>query len=121
MKIITFEGKPKKCKLFKEGFPPLEFFCASIGCIYNFHVAPVRGFFDGATWYLLPSAILGLKLGISIDFRYAKSEKSVVEIIKKYGERGYLIILNEIEHNVVREVLGKDVVENIIKKFEKSF
>jgi hypothetical protein len=105
--VVPSEKSAGKCRLELEGYRPLELFTTfGVGAVYNFHVAPVRGWFDGSEWYLLPSAVIAGLTGLSVDFRYARSETSAVDIIRKYRKRGFFTLLNEREHNVLREAIG---------------
>lgn len=117
---IELEITPRtstKCRLVKEGFRPLELFIQREQCVFNFHVAPVRGWFDGLHWYILPSAWLALKYGVSIDFRYSKSEKTAVAIVEKYWKRGYYIVLNDLEYDHIRTVIPAKA----IKKYAQTW
>jgi hypothetical protein len=114
---IKTSPSPTKCRIVYKSksheeaqsrdFREIELFVAhkGVGGVHDFHVAPVRGWFNGTQWYLLPSAVVALKTGISIDFRYAKCAKAATDIIKKYNRRGFRVILNEKEHNHIRTTM----------------
>ena len=102
---IEESSSKNKYRLTFEGYRPIELFSQEVGCIFNFHVAPVRGWFDGKNFNLLPSALIAYVTGVSIDFRYAKSGKSAVQIIKIYEDRGFTINLNKDERKAYNEII----------------
>src|SRR3984885_2003344 len=75
----------------------VEFFST----IARFHLPCVRSYYNGKTCYLLPSAITAYQTFLNIDFKYFVGNRDPINIINKYRERGYGIILNENELKLV--------------------
>ena len=68
-----------------------------IGTVSNFHLPCVRGYYDGKQVYLLPSCITAANTLINLDYKYFAGSRDPIEIINKYRNRGYSIILNDNE------------------------
>lgn len=68
-----------------------------IGTVSNFHLPCVRGYFDGNQVYLLPSCITAASTLINLDYKYFAGSRDPIEIINKYRNRGYSVILNDNE------------------------
>jgi len=76
-----------------------------LATVSRFHLPCVRGYYDGTTVYLLPSAISALITNKCIDYKYFAGVRSPFEIILKYVFRGYSIILNKKEMVKIAEYI----------------
>ena len=65
--------------------------------ICNFHLACVRGYYNFDNVYLLPSCVCSNMTLICHDIKYFSGNKYPYEIINKYRQRGYSILLNNNE------------------------
>ena len=72
---------------------PTSFFST----ICNFHLPCVRGYYDCAQVYLLPSCITAAMTLINLDYKYFAGTNDPIEIINKYRLRGYSTPLNDSE------------------------
>jgi hypothetical protein len=63
----------------------------------KYHFGWVRGFFDGHTWFILPSGVISVCTRLSIDIRYCATKHAPHELIYKYLKRGFIPILNKKE------------------------
>ena len=63
----------------------------------KYHFGWVRGFFDGRTWFILPSGVISVCTRLSIDIRYCATKHAPHELIYKYLKRGFVPILNKKE------------------------
>lgn len=79
-------------ELFKVRWPGSFFSTVS-----KFHLPCVRGWTDGKQCHLLPSCITAAHTLINIDYKYFAGSKDPIEIITKYRQRGYSVILNDSE------------------------
>ena len=92
-----------------------------LATVSRFHLPCVRGYYDGSTVYLLPSAISALLSNKCIDYKYFAGVRSPFEIILKYVFRGYSIILNKKEMIKLAEYIkNSDKWKNIFK-YTNSF
>lgn len=66
-------------------------------CINKFHMAPVRGYYDGKDVYLTISAVIAFQTMLSPDYRILFGSKDPVEICNKYRMRGFGVLLNKNE------------------------
>lgn len=62
--------------------------------VARFHKPCVRAYLQGDTFYMLPSFITAMMTMINIDYKYFAGSRDPIEIINKYGMRGYSVILN---------------------------
>ena len=78
-----------------------------LGHVYNFHVPPVRSFYDivNRKTILLPSAAYSMITGICLDIRYFATETTIFNILRKEIWRGYYFILSVAERNVLKEYI----------------
>ena len=65
--------------------------------VARFHKPCVRAYLQGDTFYMLPSFITAMMTMINIDYKYFHGSRDPIEIINKYGMRGYSAILNASE------------------------
>jgi hypothetical protein len=64
----------------------------------KYHFGWVRGYFNGTTWYVLPSGVIAVLTRMSIDIRYCAAKHAPQELIYKYMSRGFFPILNDKEY-----------------------
>lgn len=62
--------------------------------VARFHKPCVRAYLQGDIFYMLPSFITATMSLINIDYKYFAGSRDPIEIINKYGMRGYSVILN---------------------------
>lgn len=67
--------------------------------IHSFHLACVRGYWNGNKVYLLPSCVISHLTFMNIDYYYYFGKYHPVEIINKYRQRGFGTFLNKQEIN----------------------
>lgn len=65
-----------------------------IDLVNHFHLNLVRGYYDGKSVYLLPSAITSYMTYICMDYKYFAGTVTPKDIIWKYYNRGYYTVLN---------------------------
>ena len=71
--------------------------------VARFHLPCVRAYYQGDNVYMLPSCISAMMTGINIEYKYFAGIRNPVEIINKYMQRGYGIILNTEEIKQFKE------------------
>lgn len=73
--------------------------------ITNFHVPPVRMFYDCALdeSFILPSAYWAGLTGLCIDLKYFSSIHDPTSIIRKYADRGFTFCLNMVEYAAIEK------------------
>ena len=69
--------------------------------VARFHKPCVRAYFQGDTFYMLPSFITAMMTMINVDYKYFAGSRDPIEIINKYRMRGYSVILNANEKKSV--------------------
>jgi len=75
-----------------------DIYRASFGFISNYHVPAIRVNFDDEGYLFYPSAIIALLTGICVDIRYVTTKnQNPMNVIKKYKNKGFSFMLNEIE------------------------
>jgi hypothetical protein len=72
--------------------------------ITKFHLACVRGYYDGKNCYLLPSCITALKTNIIIDTKLYGNKNKIIQILKKYNNRGFSVLLNKQEEKLLTDI-----------------
>jgi hypothetical protein len=65
--------------------------------VANFHFPCVRAYYQGTNVYMLPSCITAMQTGLNIEYKYFAGIRNPVEIINKYAQRGFGVILNKYE------------------------
>lgn len=83
-KIETFRIKDK------------EFF----NTVARFHFPCVRAYYQGNNVHILPSCITSMMTGLNIEYKYFAGVRNPVDIINKYMQRGFGILLNKFEVNL---------------------
>jgi hypothetical protein len=83
-KIETFRIKDK------------EFF----NTVARFHFPCVRAYYQGDNVHILPSCITAMMTGVNIEYKYFAGIRNPVDIINKYMQRGFSILLNKFELNL---------------------
>ena len=79
--------------------------------IAKFHLPCVRSYYTGDNCYMLPSAITAYMTFINIDFLYFTGKYNPLEIINKYRQRGYGVILNTQEREYYKKYMQDSIVE----------
>lgn len=70
--------------------------------VARFHFPCVRAYYQNNNVYMLPSCITSMMTGVNIDYRYfASTNKDPTDIINKYRNRGFGVILTKEELNHV--------------------
>lgn len=65
--------------------------------VANFHFPCVRAYYQGTNVYILPSCITAMQTGLNIEYKYFAGIRNPLEIINKYIQRGFGVILNKFE------------------------
>lgn len=65
--------------------------------IAKFHLAMVRGYWNGKHIMCMPSCVSSTMIGISTNCKYFSSTKDPIHIINKYRNRGFGVVLNDNE------------------------
>lgn len=81
----------------------------------KFHLPCVRAYYQGNNVYMLPSCITALMTGINIEYKYFAGIRNPVEIINKYMQRGYGVVLNAEELRQFNDYNAKLPDDNIFK------
>lgn len=72
------------------------FMASSIpGVINKFHLACVRGWYNGETFKLFTSAVCAAYSSINCDIRWVSCNKDIRDIVLKYFKRGFGTLLND--------------------------
>jgi hypothetical protein len=87
----------------------------------KYHFGWVRGYFDGITWYILPSGVISVLTRLSIDIRYCATKHAPQALILKYLERDFYPILNYSEINQLNLYLRNINKEKHILKYPDSY
>lgn len=74
--------------------------------VFGFHYPCVRGWFDGVTTYLMPSAVCALMSMVCVDSKYFASVRDPIGTSLKYFQRGYSAVLNETEINHMKRYIA---------------
>lgn len=77
-----------------------------VGCISRFHFAPVRGYYNGTTVYVLPSMLCAAQTGICTDYKWFSDSKKPQTLICKYYLRGFHVLLNSEEQADMRRFMA---------------
>jgi len=97
----------------------IEYFQINANDFFNavarFHLPCVRAYYQNNNVYMLPSCITAMMTGINIEYKYFAGIRNPVEIINKYTQRGYGIILNNEEIRQFKEYNTKLEESNIFK------
>ena len=83
--------------------------------VARFHLPCVRAYYQGNNVYMLPSCITAMMTGINIEYKYFAGIRNPVEIINKYMQRGFGIILNTEELRQFKEFNSKLPDDNVCK------
>ena len=71
------------------------------GTVARFHFPCVRAYYQGDNVYILPSCITAMMTGLNIEYKYFAGIRNPVDIINKYMQRGFGVILNKFEINLL--------------------
>jgi len=63
----------------------------------HFHLPAVRAYYQGDNIYMTPSCVTAMMTGINIEYKYFAGIRDPIDIINKYNNRGFGIILNSTE------------------------
>lgn len=73
------------------------------GTVARFHFPCVRAYYSGDNVYMLPSCITAMMTGLNIEYKYFAGIRNPVDIINKYLQRGFGVLLNKFEINLFLE------------------
>jgi len=73
------------------------------GAIARFHFPCVRAYYSGDNVYMLPSCITAMMTGLNIEYKYFAGIRNPIDIINKYLQRGFGVLLNKFEINLFLE------------------
>ena len=73
------------------------------GTVARFHFPCVRAYYQGDNVFMLPSCITAMMTGLNIEYKYFAGIRNPVDIINKYMERGFGVLLNKFEINLMIE------------------
>lgn len=99
MKMFATENK-YRYKIY--GLPrSIELFCVNSipGVIAKFHLACVRAWWDGEQLHMYPSFVTAAMTGVCHELRWTSCNKDLRDIVLKYYQRGFAIMLNRQEVN----------------------
>lgn len=68
--------------------------------VARFHFPCVRAYYQGDNVYILPSCITAMMTGLNIEYKYFAGIRNPVDIINKYMQRGFGVLLNKYEINI---------------------
>ena len=125
---IRFKLFCKKTKIETFRIKEKDFF----NTVARFHLPCVRAYYQGDNVYILPSCITSMMTGLNIEYKYFAGIRNPTEIINKYMGRGFGVILNKFERNLMVEynksinihsdtLLGPKLINNQIYKFDDSY
>lgn len=101
----------KSCNKMKS----IDIYKNKFGNLYHYHLPIVRMAYTGNEVYMYPSCASALITGINGNYKWFKSSISAIDIIIKYVNRGFGIILNGIESLIItsrREYLKNKLLNN---------
>mgnify|MGYP000318294468 CR=1 FL=1 len=97
----------------------IEVFQAKINNVVGFHVAPVRGYYNGS-FVLTFSAICAFVTGLIPEYRWIMGGKSAYDILIKQLNRKWKIILNRMEVVLLMHYLHYNDITLQIPNFETT-
>lgn len=69
------------------------------GAVARFHFPCVRAYYSGDNVHILPSCITSMMTGLNIEYKYFAGIRNPIDIINKYLQRGFGVLLNKFEIN----------------------
>jgi hypothetical protein len=108
MKMFMTENK-YRYKIY--GLPrSIELFCVNSipGVIAKFHLACVRAWWDGEQLHMFPSFVTAAMTSVCHDLRWTSCNKDLRDIVLKYYQRGFSIILNKREIENLRDFVSNN-------------
>lgn len=72
------------------------------GVISKFHLGCVRAWYDGQSVRMFPSFITSAMIGMNIDMRWVSCNKDLRDVVLKYYQRGFGIMLNGHDKQLLR-------------------
>lgn len=98
--------------------------------VARFHFPCVRAYYNGVNVHILPSCISAMMTGLNIEYKYFAGIRNPNEIINKYLQRGFGVLLNKYERNIWAEynksdplysnVLGEKLMSHNLFKLENT-
>lgn len=98
--------------------------------VARFHFPCVRSYYNGSNVHILPSCISAMMTGLNIEYKYFAGIRNPNEIVNKYLQRGFGVLLNKYERNIwvdynksdplYSNVLGEKLVSNNLFKLENT-
>lgn len=98
--------------------------------VARFHFPCVRSYYNGNNVHILPSCISSMMTGLNIEYKYFAGIRNPNEIINKYLQRGFGVLLNKYERNIWVEynksnalysnVLGEKIISHNVFKLENT-
>jgi len=85
------------------------------GTVARFHFPCVRAYYQGDNVYMLPSCITAMMTGLNIEYKYFAGIRNPVDIINKYMQRGFGVILNKYEINIMLDYNKTLNDDNLLK------
>jgi hypothetical protein len=73
------------------------------GTVARFHFPCVRAYYQGDNVFMLPSCITAMMTGLNIEYKYFAGIRNPIDIIDKYLERAFGVLLNKFEINLMIE------------------
>jgi hypothetical protein len=89
------------------------------GTVARFHFPCVRAYYKGDNVYMLPSCITAMMTGLNIEYKYFAGIRNPVDIINKYLQRGFGVLLNKFEINLFLEY-NKTLPDNHPLKYKND-
>lgn len=89
------------------------------GCVSRFHFAPVRGYYDGTTVYVMPSMLCAAQTGICTDYKWFSDSKKPQTLICKYYLRGFYVLLNSEEQVEMRKFMADNPAWSMLDELPK--
>ena len=83
--------------------------------VSRFHFPCVRAYYQGDNVYMLPSCITSMMTGLNIEYKYFAGVRNPVDIINKYILRGFGVVLNKFEINILLEYNKNLPAGNVLK------
>lgn len=72
-------------------------------CVAKFHLACVRGYYNGDNLYMLVSCVTALLTYLDLEYKYFAGKGDPIDIINKYRMRGFGTIVNEQEKQLITQ------------------
>jgi hypothetical protein len=104
-KFERIEGRRDSYKyIFYINNKKAEIFRSKIGTIVGYHVPMVRGAYNNDDFIVTPSLINAIKTKLMWEYRWVKAHAGVIDVLFKYADRGYKIILSPYEYEILNHI-----------------